>query len=88
MPDVDLNPQGRAPTPSVRPGRCARAFSRISVGRCVVSEPSKHEIEARAYRLWEQAGCPEDRDAEFWRLAEQQLRNDDKASPIRTPVTL
>ena len=53
-----------------------------------MSEPSKHHIEVRAYRLWEEAGCPKDRDAEFWQLAEQQLRNEDKASPTRTPDTL
>ncbi len=53
-----------------------------------MSEPSKQYIEARAYRLWEQAGCPDDRDDEFWRLAEQELRNEDQASPIRTPDTL
>ena len=63
-------------------------FGRISSWRYAVSEPSKHHIEVRAYRLWEEAGCPKDRDAEFWQLAEQQLRNEDKASPIRTPDTL
>jgi hypothetical protein len=51
-------------------------------------EPSQKEIEARAYQLWEQAGRPEDREAEFWRLAEQELRNQDKSSPTRTPDTL
>jgi hypothetical protein len=53
-----------------------------------VVEPSKQEIDARAYRLWEQAGRPEGRESEFWHLAEQELRNEDKASPIRTPETL
>ena len=48
-------------------------------------EPNKQEIEARAYKLWEQAGRPEDREAEFWQLAEQELRNEDKSSPTRTP---
>ncbi|MBR1279327.1 DUF2934 domain-containing protein [Bradyrhizobium sp. AUGA SZCCT0283] len=51
-------------------------------------EPSKQEIEARAYKLWEQAGRPENREAEFWQLAEQELRNEDKSSPTRTPDTL
>ena len=49
-------------------------------------EPNKQEIEARAYKLWEQAGRPEDREAEFWQLAEQELRNEDKSSPTRTPT--
>ena len=56
--------------------------------RNAVAEPSKQEIDTRAYQLWEQAGRPENREAEFWHLAEQELRNEDKASPIRTPDTL
>ena len=56
--------------------------------RTAMPEPSQKEIEARAYQLWEQAGRPEDREAEFWRLAEQELRNQDKSSPTRTPDTL
>ena len=53
-----------------------------------MAEPSKQEIDARAYQLWEQAGRPENREAEFWHLAEQELRNKDKGSPTRTPDTL
>ncbi len=53
-----------------------------------MSEPSKKEIEGLAYQLWEQAGMPENREAEFWQLAEQELRNRDKSSPTRTPDTL
>lgn len=52
----------------------------------------KHKIDetiaARAYELWEKAGNPEGRDEEFWRLAEQELINEDKSSPRRTPDTL
>ena len=54
----------------------------------VMAEPSKQEIEARAYQLWEQAGKPVGREKEFWSLAEQELRNEDKSSPVRTPDTL
>ena len=53
-----------------------------------MSEPSKLEIEARAYQLWEQAGRPVGREADFWHLAEQELRNENKSSPTRTPDTL
>ena len=53
-----------------------------------MAEPSKQQIDARAFKLWEQAGRPEGRAAEFWHLAEQELRNEDKASPTRTPDTL
>jgi hypothetical protein len=51
-------------------------------------EPTKKEIEARAYQLWEKAGQPEGREDEFWQLAQQELRNEDKSSPTRTPDTL
>ncbi|WP_420888198.1 DUF2934 domain-containing protein [Bradyrhizobium brasilense] len=34
------------------------------------------------------AGKPEGRDADFWHLAEQELINEDKGSPLRTPNTL
>jgi hypothetical protein len=53
-----------------------------------MAEPSEEEIRKRAHELWEQAGKPEGREEEFWRLAEQELRNDDKSSPLRTPDTL
>lgn len=45
-------------------------------------------VAARAYELWEKAGRPEGRDEEFWHLAEQELLNEDKGSPLRTPETL
>ncbi|WP_445217572.1 DUF2934 domain-containing protein [Bradyrhizobium sp. Pa8] len=45
-------------------------------------------IAARAYELWEQAGKPGGQDEEFWHLAEQELINEDKSSPRRTPDTL
>ena len=52
-----------------------------------MANPSEKEIAARAYKLWEQNGQPEGRDEEFLRLAEQLL-NEDKSSPLRTPDTL
>lgn len=53
-----------------------------------MAKPSEEEIRKRAHELWEQAGKPEGREDEFWRLAEQELRNEDKSSPLRTPDTL
>jgi len=53
-----------------------------------MAKSSDQEIAARAYKLWEQNGQPEGRDEEFWRLAEQELLNEDKSSPLRTPNTL
>jgi hypothetical protein len=48
----------------------------------------EEDIRTRAYDLWREAGEPEDRDEEFWLLAEQELRNEDKSSTLRTPDTL
>jgi hypothetical protein len=36
--------------------------------------PTDEQIRELAYRLWSEAGQPEDREQEFWHLAEQQLR--------------
>ncbi len=51
-------------------------------------EPDEEDIRTRAYDLWRKAGEPEGRDEEFWHLAEQELRNEDKSSPLRTPDNL
>ena len=50
--------------------------------------PTDEQIRSRAHQLWEQAGKPEGREDEFWRLAEQELLNEDKSSPVRTPDNL
>lgn len=53
-----------------------------------MKQPTEKEIENRAYEIWERHGRPEGRDTEFWHLAEQELRNEDKSSPVRKPDTL
>lgn len=53
-----------------------------------MAEPTEKEIKNRAYELWEKAGKPEGKDEEFYQLAQQELRNEDKFSPLRTPDTL
>jgi hypothetical protein len=53
-----------------------------------MSESTKEQILVRAYELWQKAGEPKDRDEEFYKLAEQEIRNEDKSSPLRTPDTL
>ena len=53
-----------------------------------MEQPTKEQIIHRAYELWEQAGKPEGRDDEFYHLAEQELRNADDSSPLRTPDNL
>ena len=35
-------------------------------------------IRERAHRLWEEAGCPEGRDQEFWERAEREDQKEDK----------
>ena len=51
-------------------------------------KPSDKEIAARAYKLWEENGRPENKEEAFWHLAEQELTNEDKSNPMRTPNTL
>ena len=51
-------------------------------------EPTEREIMERAYRIWERHGRPEGREDEFFALAQQELRNEDKSNPLRTPDTL
>lgn len=53
-----------------------------------MAEPTEQDIRERAHQLWERAGKPEGREQEFWRAAEQELRNEDKSNPMRTPDTL
>ena len=37
-------------------------------------EPTYDEISALAKQKWQQAGCPEGRDEEFWLAAEKELK--------------
>lgn len=53
-----------------------------------MENPIKEQVIHRAYELWEQAGKPEGRDQEFYHHAEQELRDADKSSPLRTPDNL
>jgi len=53
-----------------------------------MDKPAEIKIVRRAYQLWQQAGGPKDRDHEFYHLAEQELRNEDSSSSLRTPDTL
>jgi hypothetical protein len=53
-----------------------------------MAELTRDQIIHRAYQLWEAANKPEGRDKEFYHQAEQELRNEDKASPLRTPDNL
>lgn len=48
---------------------------------------AEEEIKKRAYEIWERHGRPEGQEDEFWQQAEQELRNEDRSSPIRPPGT-
>ena len=53
-----------------------------------MSDPTEQEIIRRAFELWERAGCPKGKDKDLCRQAEQELRQADKSSPVRTLDTL
>jgi hypothetical protein len=53
-----------------------------------MKKPAEIDIVRRAYELWQQAGEPVGKDQEFYHLAEQELRNADESSPLRTPDDL
>jgi hypothetical protein len=53
-----------------------------------LERPAEIEIIRRAYELWQQAGEPVGRDQDFYHQAEQELRNETKSSPLRTPDNL
>lgn len=53
-----------------------------------MAQPTKEQIRTRAHQLWEQAGKPEGREDDFRHEAEQQLLNEDRSSPLRTPDNL
>ncbi|WP_283807376.1 DUF2934 domain-containing protein [Bradyrhizobium jicamae] len=47
----------------------------------------KKKSKKRAYETWERHDRPKGKEDEFWQQAEQELRNEDKSSPSRTPGT-
>jgi hypothetical protein len=47
-----------------------------------MANPTEKEIKKRAHELWVEAGKPEGREDEFRQLAEQDLRNEEKSSPL------
>jgi Protein of unknown function (DUF2934) len=53
-----------------------------------MTQPTEKEIKNRAYEIWERNGRPEGKEDEFWQLAEQELRNEDKSSPVSAPDNL
>ena len=45
----------------------------------------EERVRQRAYEIWENNNKPDGRDEEFYHQAEQELRDEDKSSPLRTP---
>jgi len=43
------------------------------LGQRLQARRTKHAISARAREIWEQNGCPPDRDVEFWLRAESEI---------------
>lgn len=50
-----------------------------------MSEPTRDQVERRAYELWQEAGFPNGRDKEFDCQAERELRNQECSTG--TPAT-
>jgi len=53
-----------------------------------MTKPTQKEIAARAYAIWEERGRPEGKEDEFWKLAEQELSNEDDVSAGMTSSNL
>jgi hypothetical protein len=53
-----------------------------------MDKQTEEHIRQRAHELWEQNHRPDGRDDEFWYLAEQELLNENKSTPLRTPDNL
>jgi len=46
----------------------------------------KQRIEERAYHLWEEAGCPQGRDLDFWERARQLVGMEESGAAGTMPV--
>jgi hypothetical protein len=68
-----------APAPATPPSSSATPSATEAPA---TAGPAEKDVQVRAYQLWEQAGCPEGRDKEFYFQAEQEQR--DRGKPGRT----
>ncbi|MBR1279650.1 DUF2934 domain-containing protein [Bradyrhizobium sp. AUGA SZCCT0283] len=79
-----------APHDDDRAGRLRLAEVYIELAECAnggAPGNAEEEIKKRAYEIWQRHGRPEGEEDEFWQQAKQELRNEDKSSPIRPPRT-
>jgi hypothetical protein len=68
---------------------CRRTDGELSERkRTVMETPDRAKIMKRAYELWEDAGMPEGRAEEFYHLAEQLLREEEKSDAPPAPDNL
>jgi hypothetical protein len=64
------------PSPTGRAG--------IFLEKRAMPEPTAKAILNLAYAIWQNSGCPEGREDEFYHQAEQQLRDADQSLPLQT----
>lgn len=69
-------PQGKSNAPASTRSNPAQAANSVSLQPPRPNGvPPEDDIRARAFALWEQAGCPDCDGVEFWLRAEQELKN-------------
>ena len=77
----DPSPQSGKPAPAPRPSRGAAVIpaprkAELGLHRVAFATrppPTREQIAARAYEIWQQSGCVPGRDAENWAQAEREL---------------
>lgn len=67
------SPKGRKPTADTAPATTAPGAAPETQNRMMNAWPPADEIAARAYKIWQQQGCPEGCEEEHWRQAEQEI---------------
>lgn len=62
--------------------KTADAATQDAKKRVTNSLPSADEIAARAYKIWQQQGCPEGCEEEHWWQAEQEIIREESSTVI------
>lgn len=50
------------------------------------SEPTEEAIALRAYKIWEERGCPDGDGSENWQLAKEQLLSETVVPTAHSPL--
>ncbi len=85
---LELQPRETPRTKTRSVPAALSGFGSQSLKATPMTEPSKEQIIHRAYEIWEKNNKPDGRDEGFYHQAEQELRDEDKSSPLRTPDNL